>query len=310
MKEHFSTENYEPRHCFEAWRDAVCSRLINAKAQRTQATAFSGSFTYSTLAEVDIAWHTSHTGLIWQRTPQCIRQHPANDYYIGLLRSGHGQLAQHEHRSQLNAGDLVIYDAAIPFSFAMEQAELNIIRLPRHAFDKSTPGISAMAGARLDPKRPGINTLKQMMTEAFHYNSDTESDGHTAQFANTLLDLVAAAINLQKSEHTHQPDLYARMVAWLKQHMYHPITVAELANAHHVSSRTVSRLFAAQGTTPMNTLWQLRLTASRKALLEGRARSITEVAIDHGFKDVSHFSQAFRKAFGCSPTSVTKKTAA
>lgn len=96
------------------------------------------------------------------------------------------------------------------------------------------------------------------------------------------------------------------MVAWLKQHMYHPITVAELANAHHVSSRTVSRLFAAQGTTPMNTLWQLRLTASRKALLEGRARSITEVAIDHGFKDVSHFSQAFRKAFGCSPTSLTK----
>ena len=87
MKEHFSTENYEPRHGFEAWRDAVCSRLINAKAQRTQATAFSGSFTYITLAEVDIAWHTSHTGLIWQRTPQCIRQHPANDYYIGLLRS-------------------------------------------------------------------------------------------------------------------------------------------------------------------------------------------------------------------------------
>lgn len=68
-----------------------------------------------------------------------------------------------------------------------------------------------MAGARLDPKRPGINTLKQMMTEAFHYNSDTESDGHTAQFANTLLDLVAAAINLQKaSTHTSQ----ISMPAW------------------------------------------------------------------------------------------------
>jgi len=308
MKEYFSTEDFESRHRFDAWRDAVCSRLINARAQQTQATEFSGSFTYSTLADVDIASHTSRTALVWQRTPQCIRQHPASDYYIGLFRSGSGQLEQNGHRSTAQSGDMVIYDAARPFNFAMDQAAINIIRLPRTVFDHSAPGIDALAGVRLDAHRPGVTTLRQMMLEAFDYNSDTESAGHTGQFASTLFELIATAINLQKSDASGKPDLYARMVAWLKQNLHQQqLSIASLASAHHVSPRTVSRLFAAHDSTPIGTLWQLRLVACRKVLLEGRARSITEVAFDHGFNDMSHFSLAFRKAFGCSPTSLIKK---
>lgn len=53
--------------------------------------------------------------------------------------------------------------------------------------------------------------------------------------------------------------------------------------------------------TPMGVVWQLRLDASHRALAEGRARSVTEAAFDHGFSDVSHFSRTFRKTFGCAP---------
>jgi AraC-like DNA-binding protein len=40
--------------------------------------------------------------------------------------------------------------------------------------------------------------------------------------------------------------------------------------------------------------------------MEGSARNVTEAALDHGFSDVSHFCQAFRKAFGCTPSSLLR----
>lgn len=51
----------------------------------------------------------------------------------------------------------------------------------------------------------------------------------------------------------------------------------------------------------MRWLWQQRLAASYQALAEGRGRRVTDVAMAFGFSSPSHFSRAFREAFGCSP---------
>ncbi|MBJ7221268.1 MULTISPECIES: AraC family transcriptional regulator [unclassified Brenneria] len=308
MKEIFTTDNLDNRHRFDAWRDAVCSRLIRAQARQTFASEFSGSFTYSMLADVGIASHTSSSSLLWQRTTECIRRHPSNDYYLGYFRSGKGSLEQNGNAAKVGPDELVIYDAAHPFNFSMDKAAIHIVRLPRAVFDKNTPKIAALAGTCLNPVRPGITTLKQMMQEAFAYNQEQENSFYTEQFAGTLLDIITVCINLQQGGEIQKPDLYNRMVKYLKQNLHkHDLSITTIANAHHVSPRTVTRVFAAHNTTPMNTLWHERLIACHKALTAGNIRNITEVALDHGFIDMSHFSLAFRKAFGYSPSSLLPK---
>jgi transcriptional regulator GlxA family with amidase domain len=97
-------------------------------------------------------------------------------------------------------------------------------------------------------------------------------------------------------------------VSFLRHNLQEPeLSVAQIANAHHVSPRTISRVFAAHGTTPMNFLWQERLQACHRILAEGKARNITQVALDHGFSDMSHFSLAFRKTFGYTPSSLLRQ---
>ncbi|HFP9258394.1 TPA: helix-turn-helix domain-containing protein, partial [Klebsiella michiganensis] len=59
--------------------------------------------------------------------------------------------------------------------------------------------------------------------------------------------------------------------------------------------------------TPMAVIWQERLRASREALERGRVSSVSQAALDFGFSDFSHFSHAFRKAFGISPRSLLPK---
>ena len=77
------------------------------------------------------------------------------------------------------------------------------------------------------------------------------------------------------------------------------MTIETIASAHHVAPRTLHRLFSVEGTTPIRWLWQQRLTASYKALAEGRVRQVTDAALSFGFTDISHFSRAFKKQFGC-----------
>ncbi|WLA44166.1 AraC family transcriptional regulator [Bradyrhizobium elkanii] len=54
----------------------------------------------------------------------------------------------------------------------------------------------------------------------------------------------------------------------------------------------------------MRWLWQQRLAGAYQALAERRFSHVTDVALSFGFSDVSHFSRAFKAAFGRSPHQV------
>jgi len=83
-----------------------------------------------------------------------------------------------------------------------------------------------------------------------------------------------------------------------------PLTVGEIAREACLSPFHFHRLFSAYtGETPHRYLRRLRLERARAMLRTGTA-SVTEVATWCGFESATSFSTAFRREFGCSPTSV------
>src|SRR5690606_11826996 len=65
-----------------------------------------------------------------------------------------------------------------------------------------------------------------------------------------------------------------------------------------VSPRYVQMLFAEMGTTPTAFIQSRRLElAARRLEREGMGATITEVAFDAGFNDLSSFCRAFRRKF-------------
>lgn len=78
-------------------------------------------------------------------------------------------------------------------------------------------------------------------------------------------------------------------------------TLAELANAFHVSASTLQRRLAEEGSSVSACLRELRMELAM-ALLQGNELPVSEIAARCGYQSHSRFSAAFRKRYGFAPS--------
>ncbi len=78
-----------------------------------------------------------------------------------------------------------------------------------------------------------------------------------------------------------------------------------------LSTRYVQRLCQRNGTSFVAEIRRRRLDKARRLLLEPASRNthITDIALDCGYSDISHFNRLFRAAFGDSPSGVRNSRA-
>jgi AraC-like DNA-binding protein len=88
---------------------------------------------------------------------------------------------------------------------------------------------------------------------------------------------------------------------WMEAHAHQPISLEHAAKQVDLSAFHFLRLFArVLGVTPHQYLVRARLRRAARLLAEDR-RTVTEVAFDAGFADVSNFVRTFHRAAGMSP---------
>jgi AraC-like DNA-binding protein len=84
------------------------------------------------------------------------------------------------------------------------------------------------------------------------------------------------------------------------------LSIAALARRHGVSPRYVQKLFESEGTTFSKFLLDQRLARVHRMLTSPRFHglSISAIAFEGGFSDLSHFNRNFRRRYGESPSDV------
>jgi AraC-like DNA-binding protein len=86
----------------------------------------------------------------------------------------------------------------------------------------------------------------------------------------------------------------------------HHLSLAHLAARHGVTPRYVQMLFESEGTTFSRFVLDQRLARAHRMLSDpGLAeRTISTIAYEAGFGDLSYFNRAFRRRYGESPSDV------
>ncbi len=88
---------------------------------------------------------------------------------------------------------------------------------------------------------------------------------------------------------------------WIEANSQHEIALEDVAQSAGLSPFHFLRVFARViGVTPHQYLLRCRLRNAARLLMDAE-RSVTEVAIDVGFADLSNFVRTFRRAAGVSP---------
>jgi AraC-like DNA-binding protein len=132
----------------------------------------------------------------------------------------------------------------------------------------------------------------------------------TASSEHQLIPLIVEAAETaarpenRKRKQRHRQATVAAAEAYMWSHIYDDICLQEICRGINCGARTLINYFhSLYGMSPIRYLKILRLNRVRQAL-RARSRSVTifDVAADHGFWHMGHFSTQYRTLFGETPS--------
>lgn len=126
--------------------------------------------------------------------------------------------------------------------------------------------------------------------------------GVFADLLDATFDIMAGA---KPGAKPHRTLVLGRVKAYIRQHLGDPrVRPAHLPESLNLSQRYLNKLFAEEKTSLARFIWEERLQRAAHTLRSPMRDmlSITAVALDSGFTNMSHFSRVFRERFGIAPS--------
>ena len=98
-----------------------------------------------------------------------------------------------------------------------------------------------------------------------------------------------------------------KTIDYIDSHLANPFTLEELSCVAHFSKYHFNRIFTrVVGESPFHYILRLRLEKSASLIMYSSHRSLTDIASECGFSDLSIFSRNFKKHFNVSPSAFKK----
>lgn len=291
----------------DTWIDTIRDTFV-ALDVAAEPTHFTGTVHTCQFAHL-MAADVTATSQTFRRTPRLTNLHPRELMQIGMVVAGEGQLIQDGRTCTLGPGDFALYESSRPFTWNLHpEWHLRVFTWPRATVSLTESQSQELTARTVRSTSPVGQLLSPMLSSLLAADGEVSSGGAIG-LAGGLADLAITAVQ----EECCQPedpdagvrDLYVNMVRYIGQHLDDPdLSPTNIAQAFFVSTRTVHRVFARFDATAAATIREHRLEACRQAMVAPRntPRSLTDIATQFGFADLSVFSRAFTATYGTSPS--------
>jgi AraC family transcriptional regulator, positive regulator of tynA and feaB len=299
----FSTTNLPPLDRLPFWNEIAMATVGPVVVQPLDPKTFNASVTRVRLADMDLIMPVSGPA----RVRNVHRSLESNFLNLGIQHTGRSWLSTCGQSHVREVGDFVLFDTARPFEMQFdEMTRVIIVKLPMKLANERIPGLSDLIGVGMCGRTSGSSLLSSFVRNAWTQIEDDNAEDCGQSISDViwlLLDLAYQRYREPATVNGRRKVLRARAVAFIDTNLADSnLDVSAVASELHVSTRYVQLMFAELLTTPSAFIQARRLEAAAKLLrARGVAASVTEVAFDVGFGDLSGFCTAFRRRFAVTP---------
>ncbi|MEV7084472.1 helix-turn-helix domain-containing protein [Streptomyces sp. NPDC093085] len=308
----FRAEDHPAPERFERWREMACASHAPTRISSEHAEDFRGNLQAVGLGPVTVTV-AGCTSLVSDRTPKMVRHSDPEQYNLSYTRSGQAGAVQSGREADLPAGSLVLTSTSHPLHGRMGPDGDGTTTMVQALFPRAMLRLPAGQGDSLLavalPGRSGIGGLLSRFLVGLTTDPTRYGPADAARIGGVTIDLVSALLGHHLGAETPPeaaPDvLLLKVRAYIHRHLGDPdLTPARIAAAHHISTRTLHRLFHGQDTTVSGWIRRQRLDRARRDLADPslRARPIHAIATTWGFTHAADFTRAFRTGHGMPPS--------
>src|SRR5215472_13361162 len=230
----------------DEWRDALAAHFNGLVPDGHAGSAgAAGWLTAAQLGSVSV-FHVAGGSQVLRRSPARARQRPSDLLKVCIQRAGTATIQQGDREVLLTPGSMAIYDIDKPYGIRLDgQWRWALIELTRGDLIASERFIDGMI-CRSTPVSEGPGSvLIPLVASAVTRQAQTASGSVMAEalMGRASLDLLRAAFAEQRLP--GRPDAVRLQIeAYIQAHIAEPdLSHAKVAAAHHMSERTLHRLF-------------------------------------------------------------------
>lgn len=300
----WSTFDVENRHRFSYWRDAVCQAILNVDAEPQGSENFEARISGRVVGSAKLACFASKPHQIVRSRSHVIRSGEGG-YLVSWQKAGRSRIVQGDSSIGLGAGEIGVIDVERSFRVDFPTSVNRTLALiPRRSLEEKAPWFRRSPLVKVE----ATDVFGRLACDHLAYMTDHPAGGSSeadllVENVCNLLALATAPAELGR-ESAELPT--ETLLVFCRKNLFRPDLSPPMAAFHlRISVRTIHLRFQRMGTTFGAWVLAERLEACRRALENTMLarQSISEIAFDCGFRELSHFSKAFKMRYGVSPRS-------
>lgn len=301
----WDTDALAPADRLPYWRDVLCEAFTALATEPQESPHHRSVVKLHEFADVNGVALSSFSQIISHGLPEIRRSHDAF-FFINYQIQGECHAEQDGRQVRAGAGQFYMVDTTRPYWLDFTETFHTLsFRFPQRLLAPLLGDPRRLTARGVDADSPLGGLAAGHMRELVRCAGDVPAEAG-ASLAQSLAHLVTLAIGRQPpaspaSQAEARQVFHASIARYVREHSTDPeISVAGVAARFRIAPRTVQAIFAERGSCFTQTVLECRLDAARHALTRAGA-SVTRVAYDCGFGDLTYFGRAFRRRFGCSP---------
>ncbi|SFT26676.1 helix-turn-helix domain-containing protein [Methylobacterium sp. yr668] len=308
MQQVFSSSGHSFQKGFKLWREFLNERLIPTEITCLSEGPFHAKLDIAEIGPLQLS-RITQGALRCETTSAGARRHNKADMVAVLLRRyGASTSLQDGREAVQRAGDILVLDPRPCVVATRIKSQSLFVEMPRERLEGMLGSTRLYSGLTIGANLPSTKLATSFIHALTEVNHQLAPDG-IARMASITLDLIVASIAERLAQDVPRP-LYGTVVvqrakAFIEANLGdHDLDPPYLAAAMGMSLRRLQELFHERGRHISDYIWQRRLQAAAKRLVDpGSAHlSIGAVAYSCGFVDQAHFCRRFKALHGMTPS--------